>query len=122
MARSVLLVDDHDGFRLETRAMLEAAGYDVTAEAIDAKGAIGAAERVRPDLVLLDIGLPDRSGLEVVEPIRDVAPGVIVVLVSARPPADFGDRLAEASADGFIDKAAMSPAQLRLVLAAVAGR
>jgi DNA-binding NarL/FixJ family response regulator len=116
MSVSVLLVDDHERFRFEARAMLEAEGYDVAAEAGDAASALREAARVGPDVVLLDLGLPDRSGLDIVGPLRSVAPRARVVIVSARPRTDFGDRIVASGADAFIDKAALTPASLAAAL------
>ena len=118
MSVSVLLVDDHEHFRFEARAMLEAEGYDVVAEAVDAASALREAERIGPDVVLLDLGLPDRSGLDIVAPLRAVAPKARVVLVSARPRTDYGERIAACGADAFIDKAALTPASLAAALRA----
>ena len=112
MSVSVLLVDDHESFRFEARAMLEAEGYEVVAEAGDAASALREAERITPEVVLLDVGLPDRSGLDIVAALRSVAPRVRVVIVSARPRTDFGERIAASGADAFVDKAALTPASL----------
>jgi DNA-binding NarL/FixJ family response regulator len=120
MSVSVLLVDDHERFRFEARAMLEAGGYEVAAEAADAASALREAERIRPDVVLLDLGLPDRSGLDLVVPIRSVAPRARVILVSARPRTDFGERIAASGADAFIDKTALTPVSLAAALRGVA--
>jgi CheY-like chemotaxis protein len=65
MRPTVLIVDDHAGFRRAARAVLEAEGYDVVAESATGGEALEAAERVQPTLVLLDIGLPDIDGIEV---------------------------------------------------------
>jgi two-component system response regulator EvgA len=115
--RSVLLVDDHAGFRAEARATLEADRYDVIGEAATGAAAVDEAARLKPDIVLLDIGLPDGSGLELVKRIRTAAPGTRVVLISSRQAADYGARLAGAGADGFLDKAALTPTALRDLLA-----
>ena len=116
MSVSVLLVDDHERFRFEARAMLEAEGFEVAAEAGDAASALREAERITPDVVLLDLGLPDRSGLDLVVPIRSVAPHARVILVSARPRTDYGERIEASGADAFIDKAALTPASLAAAL------
>jgi DNA-binding NarL/FixJ family response regulator len=118
MRRSVLLVDDHASFRAEARAILESAGHEVVGEAADGAAALREAERLRPDAVLLDIGLPDRSGLDLVRPLRAASPGALLVLVSARPASDYGDRLGQADADGFIDKASLSLVTLDAALSA----
>ena len=67
-------------------------------------------------MVLLDVGLPDGSGLDLVGPIRSAAPGTVIVLISSRQAGDFGDRLSASGADGFLDKATLSPSALRDVL------
>ena len=118
MSVSVLLVDDHEQFRSEGRAMLEAEGYVVAGEAVDAASALREAERIGPDVIFLDLGLPDRSGLDIVAPLRSVAPGARVMLVSARPRTDYGERIAACGADAFIDKAALTPAALAAALRA----
>jgi len=122
MTLSVLLVDDHASFRSEARAMLESRGYDVAAEAVDAASALREAARLVPDVVLLDIGLPDRSGLDIVAPLRSAAPGVRVVLASARPGDDFGDRIGASGADAFVDKASLTPSTLAAALEPVGCR
>lgn len=109
MKPSVLLVDDHDGFRAEARAMLEAAGHPVVGEAADGAAALRGAADLAPDVVLLDIGLPDGSGLDLVGPIRGVAPAAVVILISSRQASDYGDRISRSGADGFIDKATLGP-------------
>jgi DNA-binding NarL/FixJ family response regulator len=116
MRRTVLLVDDHERFRAEARALLEAAGHEVVGEAGDGAAALREAERLRPDAVVLDIGLPDRSGLDLVRPLRSVTPGAVLVLVSARPASDYGDRLGQVGADAFLDKASLSRVTLDAAL------
>ena len=96
--------------------MLVAEGYEVAAEAGDAASALREAERIGPDVVLLDLGLPDRSGLDIVGALRSVAPQTRVVLVSARPRTDYGERIAACGADAFIDKATLTPASLAAAL------
>jgi two-component system, chemotaxis family, chemotaxis protein CheY len=115
--RSVLLVDDHAGFRAEARATLEAERYDVIGEAASGAAGVDEAARLKPDIVLLDIGLPDGSGLELVGRIRTAAPDTRIVLISSRQATDYGARLAGAGADGFLDKAALTPTALRDLLA-----
>src|SRR5688572_14729105 len=108
MRSRVLIVDDHPGFRSEARTLLESAGYDVVGEAATATDASAAAARLQPDLVILDIGLPDGSGLDATAEIRAAAPETAVVLVSVRPATDYGRRLTESGALGFIPKAELS--------------
>lgn len=116
MHSRVLIVDDHAGFRGEARTLLEIAGHEIVGEAATARAAAEAAARLQPDLVILDIGLPDASGLDATAEIRAAAPGTAVVLVSVRPATDYGRRLAESGAHGFISKADLSAAAIDRVL------
>jgi DNA-binding NarL/FixJ family response regulator len=97
--------------------MLEADDYAVIGEAATSAAALSEATRLRPDVVLLDVGLPDGSGLDLIGPIRSAAPGTIVILISSRSASDFGDRLSRSAADGFLDKARLTPGALRNLLA-----
>ena len=116
MHSRVLIVDDHAGFRGEARTLLESAGYDVVGEAATVTEASATAASLQPDLVILDIGLPDGSGLDAIADIRAAAPGTAVVLVSVRPATDYGRRLAESGATGFISKAELSAATIDRVI------
>jgi DNA-binding NarL/FixJ family response regulator len=101
---ALLLVDDNARFRERARLRLEADGFTVVAEAADGASALAAAELHRPDVVLLDIGLPDMSGLTVAERLTREAGGPTVVLTSTHDAADFGDALARSGARGFVPK------------------
>jgi DNA-binding NarL/FixJ family response regulator len=120
--RSVLLVDDHAGFRAEARATLETGWFDVIGEAASGVTALAQAADLRPDVVLLDIGLPDGSGLDLVEPLRVAAPTSVIVLISSRQAGDYGARLPAAMADGFLDKTELTPDALQDMLGHVAPR
>jgi two-component system response regulator EvgA len=102
MRSTVLMVDDHVGFRKRARVLLEAVGYDVVGEASDGQSGIEAASRLRPDLALVDIGLPDIDGFAVAAEIRAAGAAGTIVLISGRDRTDFGDRVARSEADGFI--------------------
>jgi DNA-binding NarL/FixJ family response regulator len=112
VSASVLIVDDHPSFRASARRMLEAGGYAVIGEAADGEAAIAAVRELRPDLVLLDVQLPDIDGFEVAARLRALGAAAEVVLTSSRDGADFGDALAESPARGFIPKAELSGATL----------
>jgi DNA-binding NarL/FixJ family response regulator len=113
---TVLIVDDNARFRVRARQRLEADGYAVVAEAADGASALEAARSHRPDIVLLDVGLPDMSGLSVAERLAQEPDGPAVVLTSTHEAADFGDRLARSGARGFVHKAALSGDALSAVL------
>lgn len=116
VARTVLVVDDHPAFRATARMLLEAAGWDVTGEAEDVAGALEAIERLRPQVVLLDVQLPDGDGFDVLAALAGSA-GPDVVLVSSRDRCDYGDRIQESGARGFIAKAELTGEALEAVLA-----
>jgi DNA-binding NarL/FixJ family response regulator len=109
MPPTVLIVDDHPSFRSLARAILEAEGFDVVGEAEDASGALDLAEALAPDVVLLDIALPDGDGIELTPRLR-VADGrrPTVVLVSSRDRSDYGSSLDTCGAAGFIPKDELS--------------
>ena len=90
MATTVLIVDDHPSFRATARLLLEAAGYEVVGEAGDGTAAIAKARELRPDLVVLDVNLPDIDGFDVAARITGEADAPAVVLVSSRESGDFG--------------------------------
>jgi DNA-binding NarL/FixJ family response regulator len=116
----VVIVDDHAGFRATVRRLLEADGWGVVGEAADGRSAIALIELVDPDLVLLDIGLPDIDGFTVARHLADarkMATRPAIVLISSREAAAFAGRLAAAPARGFVSKAELDGAVLRALLA-----
>jgi two-component system response regulator EvgA len=110
---SILIIDDHSSFRTQARALLENDGFDVVGEAEDGRSGLSAARRLRPDLVLLDIGLPDIEGFEVARALDDDGPPPYVVLTSSREASAYGPRLANSRAIGFIQKDELSGAAIR---------
>jgi len=114
---SVLIVDDHPSFRATARLLLEAEGYAVVGEAPDGESAISAAGDLRPDVVLLDVNLPDVDGFAVARRLTNGGGGPVVVLVSSRESADYGPLVARSGARGFINKADLSGTTLEELLA-----
>lgn len=100
----MLVVDDHPSFRSFARRLLEAAGFAVVDEAGDGASALAAVRALRPDVVLLDVLLPDTTGFELAEALSVDPAGPVVVLTSSRSAADFDVSLARSSARGFIAK------------------
>jgi DNA-binding NarL/FixJ family response regulator len=117
MRRTVLIVDDHAGFRASARRLLEASGYSVVAEAADGSSGVSAAAQARPDLAIVDVQLPDFDGFEVVRRLREASPAPDVVLTSSRERADFGSLVESSGARGFVSKADLSAAVLEELLA-----
>ena len=116
MATSVLIVDDHPSFRSSARALLEAEGFRVVGEAEDGAGALAGARELRPDLVLLDVQLPDLDGFDVAARLTANGGAPEVILVSSRDRDDLGARVARSGASGFIPKSELSAAAIREVL------
>jgi DNA-binding NarL/FixJ family response regulator len=114
---TVLVVDDHARFRNAARTLLALEGFDVVGEAADGRAALAAAEALRPDVVLLDVGLPDMSGLDVAARLAEADTSTAVVLVSSRALADGGRRARRTGARGFIPKDELTGTSLREVLA-----
>ena len=115
--RSVLIVDDHPSFRASARRLLEAEGFDVVGEAEDGHAAIAAAEQLQPDLVLLDVQLPDLDGFEVAARLAALGLRSAVVLTSSRNPAEYGTLATETTVRGFVPKAQLSGDVLTALLA-----
>jgi DNA-binding NarL/FixJ family response regulator len=114
---SVLIVDDHPSFRSCARALLEAEGFEVVGEAESGEAALRAAAELHPDLVLLDVQLPDLDGFEVASRLtagNGTAPAV--VLTSSRDGADFGSLVTRCGARGFVAKAELTGAALAALL------
>ena len=117
MAATVLIVDDHPTFRKFARRLLEQFGFVVVGEAADAAGALTATRELHPEAVLLDVLLPDGSGLEVAARLAAAGHPPAVVLTSSRSAGDLGVALAEAPARGFIPKASFTGAAFAELLA-----
>jgi two-component system response regulator EvgA len=113
---SVLIVDDHPSFRLSARRMLEADGYTVVGEAEDGAAALTAVRELDPDLVLLDVQLPDLDGFEVAARLRAAGGRSAIVLTSTRESSDFGEEIAASPARGFVTKGELSGATLAALI------
>ena len=116
MPKTVLIVDDHPTFRLTARALLESEGYEVIGEAADGETAIAEARRLRPDLLLLDVQLPDTDGFAVAEELCCNGSAPLIVLTSSRDLSDFRSLVYDCGARGFVPKAELSGAKLTALL------
>jgi DNA-binding NarL/FixJ family response regulator len=117
MPRTVLIVDDHPSFRATARAVLEADGFTVVGEARDGHEALALAEELHPEVLLLDVQLPDLTGFDVASRLlsqNGAAPSV--VLVSSRDACDYGALIEECGARGFVPKSELSGAAVRALL------
>jgi DNA-binding NarL/FixJ family response regulator len=113
MATTVLIVDDHSAFRSRAKRMLESEGFEVVGEAADGASGVDAAKRLAPDVVLLDLQLPDTTGFDVAE---QIAGDAAVVITSTRFSDDYDDRARRSGARGFVSKAELSGAAIEELL------
>jgi DNA-binding NarL/FixJ family response regulator len=116
MSPTVLIVDDHPSFRLTARALLEAEGFEIVGEAEDGASAVEAARRLKPEVVLLDVQLPDFDGFEVAARLLSNGAAPAIVLTSSRDASEFGPLVDRSGARGFIPKAELSGAGLAALL------
>jgi DNA-binding NarL/FixJ family response regulator len=108
MLPTVLIVDDHAGYRSAARALLEAEGFEVVGESASGEDALERVESLRPDLVLLDIGLPGIDGIEVAVRLAQRENPPAVVLTSSRDGIGCEGIFRACGARGFIPKAELS--------------
>jgi DNA-binding NarL/FixJ family response regulator len=113
----LLIVDDHEGFRSFARTLFSAEGFEVTGEAPDGESALDAVRAKHPDVVLLDVQLPGIDGFEVARRLAAEPDAPAVVLTSSRQATDYGRRLMDAPARGFIAKQDLSGPALTSALA-----
>ena len=115
----VLIVDDHAVVRQGIRGVLEAEpGFAIVAEAAHADDAIALAAAQRPAVILLDITMPGRSGLDAVSALLAVAPGARILMLSVHDEAEYVLRAVRAGAHGYVRKDT-TPADLRAAVRAV---
>ena len=112
MQTTALIVDDHPSFRRFARKLLESAGYVVVGDAEDGASAIDAVTKLRPDVVLLDVLLPDMSGFDVAKELAERPERPLVVLTSSRSASDLGQLVRSEHATGFISKRDLTVATL----------
>jgi DNA-binding NarL/FixJ family response regulator len=110
----VLIVDDHPSFRGSATALLLSEGYDVIGEADTGAEAVRLAKALQPDLVVLDVQLPDLNGFEVTMLLRELDPPPEVVLTSSRD--DYTAAVVGTGARGFLPKDALSGRALDALL------
>ncbi|HEY2108332.1 MAG TPA: response regulator transcription factor [Candidatus Acidoferrales bacterium] len=105
----ILIADDHHLVRRGVGNLLsKEAGWEICGEAADAAQALQKASELNPDLILLDISMPDGSGLDAARRIRQEIPHVKILMMSYHDAAQFEKTARESGADGCIDKARLA--------------
>jgi DNA-binding NarL/FixJ family response regulator len=114
---TVLIVDDHPSFRAIAQVVLETDGFAVVGTASDGESGVAAALELAPDVLLLDVELPDIDGFEVADRLRRAGSLTAIVLASSRDVSDFGSLVAESGARGFLTKADLTGDAIRALVA-----
>jgi DNA-binding NarL/FixJ family response regulator len=110
----VLTVDDHPPFRDAARAVVAATpGFEPLAEVATGEDALALLDRLRPDLVLLDVGLPGIDGLETCRRLAEAPRAPLVVLISADDDPGLRETAREHGAAAFFAKQDLRPGLLR---------
>lgn len=117
MPKRVLIVDDHSGFRRAAAKLLVAEGFEVVGYAVDGSSALSMAADLHPDVLLLDVQLPDISGFEVARRLATCDGSTAIVLVSTRESSDYGNEVQAAPVKGFITKAELCGGRISQALA-----
>jgi DNA-binding NarL/FixJ family response regulator len=117
---TALIVDDHPSFRHFARKLLDSAGYVVVGDAEDGASAIAAVRALQPDVVLLDVLLPDMSGFDVAKNLAKQPERPLVVLTSSRSASELGRLVHTEHATGFISKRDLTVATLAALVGGAA--
>ncbi|HSC90182.1 MAG TPA: response regulator transcription factor [Gaiellaceae bacterium] len=104
MRPRIVIVDDDPSFLATVRLVLEAEGFTVVGEALTGLDGVAAAAELHPDLVLVDVNLPDIDGFEVAERLMAEEGGPPVVLTSIRSATDYGNLIEASPARAFLTK------------------
>lgn len=104
MKRKILIVDDHPVVVLALKIILEQSGFEVIAETNNGVDALKLMKDLSPDAVILDIGIPQLDGLEVIERSRKLSKCPPILVLTAQPSEHFISRCIQAGASGFVSK------------------
>jgi DNA-binding NarL/FixJ family response regulator len=115
----IYIVDDQAMIRAAVGSLLgDRPGFAIVGDSGDARSAIAEIEKLRPDVVLLDITMPGLSGLDAIAPVQKVAPKARILMLTNHEGETFVDQALRAGADGYLSKDS-DPAELDLAIRAV---
>jgi two-component system nitrate/nitrite response regulator NarL len=117
-----LIVDDSEAFLASASRLLSAQGLEVVGRALDGAGALRLAQKLRPDVVLVDVQLGDEDGLEVTGRLAATAHAPRVILISSHSEDDLAELIAESPAIGFLPKSALNARSIATLASAPRGR
>jgi two-component system response regulator EvgA len=117
VSRTLLVIDDHAAFRALAREVLDGELFRVVGEAASAAEGLSLAQELHPDIVILDVGLPDGSGFDLTGRLVRTRPPPAVVLVSSRDWGNLSRRVRSSGARGFMPKEELTPAAVEALLA-----
>jgi DNA-binding NarL/FixJ family response regulator len=116
MTQTILIVDDHPSFLAAARLLLESEGFEVVGVATDGETGVAETIRLAPDVVLVDVRLPDIDGFEVAARLHEAGAPSAVVFTTSRDGSDFGPLLEESGARGFVGKPELSGDAVRALI------
>lgn len=119
----ILIVDDHEIFRRGLRSLLESRGeFDIVGEAINGLEAIDKAKELRPDIIVMDVSMPQMDGLEAARLIRNDRPGAKIVILSQHDSAQMLSAALEAGASAYVTKSQVARSLFGALEAVLLGR
>ena len=122
MAIRLLMVDDHAVVRMGLRMLLESEPeIEIVGESQSASQALGQVSQIKPDVILMDIGLPDMSGIDATREIKRLWPEIAVVALTIHEDEEYFFKMLEAGASGYVPKRAAPEELLNAILAAARG-
>ncbi len=122
MTIRLLLVDDHEVVRSGLRMLLGTeSDVDILGEAGTSAEAIAAAEKLNPDVILMDIGLPDQSGIKTTEQIKTKHPNIAIIALTIHEDEEYFFKMLEAGASGYVPKRAAPEELLTAIRTAASG-
>ena len=119
----ILIVDDHPMMREGLRTLISREhDLAICGEAETAGQALEAVANLKPDLVLADISLPGRNGIELIKDIRSLQPAVLILVISMHDESLYAERVLRAGARGYIMKQESGPTMMQTIRQVLAGR